>query len=67
VPPPPEPQLSSTQYIPPGEHSFEKMRKKLNNCHGMMTTTIRRKKTTRKKKKKRATRLKAKKMNTTIL
>jgi hypothetical protein len=43
-----------------------KIRKKLNICRRMMTMTSRRKKTMRKKKK-RATRLKAKKMKTTLL
>jgi hypothetical protein len=49
------------------QYRQEKTRKKFNSCRRTMTMTIRRKTTMRRKKKKTETRLKAKKMKTTLL
>jgi hypothetical protein len=49
------------------QYRQEKTRKKFNSYRRMMTMTIRRKKTMRRKKKKTETRLKVKKMKTTLL
>jgi thiamine monophosphate kinase len=74
VPPLPEPQPDSLQYVSQGEDSFEtvvtvpeKTHKKLNSCRRMTTTTmIMGRKKTMRRKKKRVTRLKVKMVKTTL-